>query len=155
MKGNESIIEQLNVRLSEELAAIHQYIAHAAMQENWGYGKLSKITLERAQAEMKHAGLLMDHILFLEGEPDVETLAPIIIGKDVKDQINKDVAAEEEAIQNYNASIVLATRELDDGSRSVFEANLKEEEEHLNYLEGQQDLIEQMGIQQFLSQMIE
>lgn len=155
MKGNEKVIEQLNTRLSEEFAAIHQYTLHAAMQENWGYEKLSKITQGRAQAEMKHAGLLMDHILFLEGQPNVELLAPITIGMDILDQINKDVAAEEEAIQNYNASIVLATQELDDGTRAVFEANLKEEEEHLNYLEGQQDLIEQMGIQQFLSQMIE
>ena len=155
MKGDERVIEQLNTRLSEELAAIHQYTCHAAMQENWGYGKLSKITLERAQAEMKHAGRLMDRILFLEGVPNVVKLGDISIGTTVEAQIDEDIAAEMEAIQNYNASVVLATQELDDGSRAAFEANLKEEEEHLNYLEGQLDLIEQMGIQQFLSQYIE
>jgi bacterioferritin len=150
MKGNEKVLERLNARLSDELAAVNQYIVHSEMCANWGYDKLHKAIEARAIEEMKHAESLIARILFLEGIPIVSKLASISIGPDVEAQHKKDWAAEDGAVKAYNADIRLAVEMGDNGSRELFESILKDEEKHIDWLEAQLDQIRQMGIQNYL-----
>ena len=154
MKGNEHIIEQLNLRLKEELTAINQYFVHAEMCENWGYKKLHEIFFKRSIQEMKHAEKLIARILFLEGIPIVSELNNIHIGNEVQKMHLNDHAAEAAAIRGYNESIRIAVDVGDNGSRELFEAILVEEEEHIDLIEAQMDQVAQMGIQIYLGEQI-
>jgi bacterioferritin len=154
MKGNEHIIEQLNMRLKEELTAINQYFVHAEMCENWEYKKLHEIFFKRSVDEMKHAEKLIARILFLEGIPIVSELNNIHIGSEVQKMHLNDHAAEAAAIRGYNESIRIAVDVGDNGSRELFEAILVEEEEHIDLIEAQMDQVAQMGIQIFLGEQI-
>lgn len=154
MKGNDKIIERLNARLSEELAAINQYILHSELCANWGYEKLHEAIEKRAIDEMKHAEKLISRILFLEGKPVVSNLAKIVIGADVETQHKNDWAAENGAIVAYNDDIHLTVELGDNGSRELFESILKDEEVHIDWIEVQLDQIKQMGIQAYLSKQI-
>ena len=151
MKGNSQLIEQLNVRLSEELGAISQYFVHAEMCENWGYNALAGAIKQRSIQEMKHAEKLIERILFLEGKPVMSKLGPITIGKQVEEMHKKDWNAEADAIQKYNDTIRLAAEVGDNNTKTLLEAILKDEEEHIDWLEEQQDQIAQIGIQLYLS----
>lgn len=155
MKGDERIIESLNARLSDELAAINQYMVHAEMCEDWGYGRLHEAIEARAIEEMKHAESLIGRIIFLEGRPIVSNLGPIKIGAEVEAQIKNDWEAERGAIRDYNESIRLAVEVGDNGSRELFESILTDEEKHIDWLETQQDEIQHMGIQNYLSAQVD
>ncbi len=150
MKGNEKVIALLNDALSDELTAINQYIVHSEMCANWGYEKLHTMTEKRAIEEMKHAEKLIARILFLEGVPIVSNLKKMNIGASVDAQLKNDLEAEREAIQAYNEGIRLCLELGDNGSRELLDANLQDEEEHLDWLEAQLDQIEQMGLQNYL-----
>jgi len=150
MQGNQKVIDRLNARLADELTAINQYIVHAEMCENWGYGHLHEAIRKRAIDEMKHAEKLIARILFLEGKPTVSKLNKINIGPDVERMHKSDWKAEETAIKDYNDDIRLAVELGDNGSRELFESILKDEEEHIDWIEAQLDQIEQMGIQNYL-----
>lgn len=154
MKGNEKIIEHLNLRLAEELTAINQYMVHSEMCDNWGYERLHKQIEKRAIDEMKHAEKLIARILFLDGRPIVSNLNKIHIGSEVPKMHSSDRQAEENAIKGYNESIKLAVEVGDNGSRELFEAILKEEEQHIDLLEAQLDQIKQMGEQNYLIEQI-
>ena len=154
MKGNEKIIEHLNLRLAEELTAINQYIVHSEMCNNWGYERLHQRIEKRAIEEMKHAEKLIARILFLEGQPIVSSLNKIHIGDAVPKMHNKDKDAEDAAIKGYNESIKLAAKEGDNGSRELFESILKDEENHLDWLEAQLDQINQLGEQNYLVEQL-
>lgn len=153
MKGNKKLIEALNERLSEELGAINQYFVHAEMCEDWGYGSLQAAIKQRSIQEMKHAEKLIERILFLEGQPIVSKLGPISIGKKVEDMHKKDWLSEDDAIKKYNETIKLAAEVGDNGTKTLLEEILKDEESHIDWLEEQQDQIEQMGIQCYLSDL--
>ncbi len=155
MKGDAKIIERLNWHLADELTAVNQYIVHSEMCANWGYEQLHKVNEKRAIDEMKHAEGLIARILFLEGQPIVSNLNKINIGAQVQAQLENDQAAETGAIKGYNESINLATALCDNGTRDLFEAYLKMEEEHIDWLEAQLDQIKQMGIQNYLAQQVE
>jgi bacterioferritin len=155
MKGNEKIIEHLNMRLAEELTAINQYMVHSEMCDAWGYGKLHKVIEKRAIDEMKHAEKLIARILFLEGRPIVSVLNKIHIGAEVPKMHANDRAAEESAILGYNESIRLAADVGDNGTRDMLVAILKEEEDHIDNLEAQLDQISQMGIQNYLVEQLD
>ena len=154
MKGNAKVIAKLNELLADELTAINQYIVHSEMCANWGYDELHKVTEKRAIDEMKHAEKLIGRILFLEGRPVVSNLNKIIIGAEVPAQHANDHAAEEGAIQNYNASIKLAAELGDNGTREILESILKDEEAHIDWIEAQLDQIKQMGIQNYLVEQL-
>ena len=154
MKGHEQIVEQLNMRLAEELTAINQYIVHSEMCENWRYKKLHEMAFKRSMQEMKHAEKLIARILFLEGVPIVSELNKIHIGSDVSKMHINDRSAEAAAIRGYNESIRLAVEVGDNGSRELFESILKEEEEHVDLIEAQMDQIAQMGLQSYLGEQI-
>jgi len=154
MKGNPKIINMLNTRLAEELAAVNQYMVHAEMCDNWGYKRLAEAVEKRAIDEMKHAEKLIARLLFLEGTPIVTQLAAINIGADVEKQLSHDQAAEAEAIGVYNESIKLALECADNGTRDLLDAILKEEEEHLDWIEAQIDQIKQMTLPNYLEHQL-
>jgi bacterioferritin len=150
MKGNEKIIGLLNGFLADELTAINQYIVHSEMCVNWGYGKLHDKIEKRAIDEMKHAEKLIARILFLEGIPVVSNLKKVNIGATVDAQLKNDLAGETEAIKGYNEGISLCLELGDNGTRELIDANLHDEEDHLDWLESQLDQINQMGLQNYL-----
>ncbi len=151
MKGNDKVIEILNKALADELTAINQYIVHSEMCENWGYSVLHEKVEKRAIDEMKHAESLIARILFLEGSPIVSKLNPMNIGKTVPDQLKNDLAAELDAIKNYQNYIKVCLEVSDAGSRELLEHILQDEEDHADWLEAQQDQISQMGVENYLT----
>ncbi|HLA80526.1 MAG TPA: bacterioferritin [Thermoleophilia bacterium] len=155
MKGNERIIERLNDLLADELTGINQYMVHSEMCANWGYERLHKADEARAIQEMRHAEKLIGRIIFLEGKPVVSKLKNLSIGEDVGTQHRNDRAAEESAIRAYNEGIRLAVEVGDNGSRELLESILKDEEEHIDWLEAQLDQIAQLGIQNYLVEQID
>ncbi len=154
MKGNDRIIERLNALLADELTAINQYMVQSEMCANWGYERLHKAIEKRAIGEMKHAEKLIGRIIFLEGSPTVSRLNTIDIGGDVTTQHENDRKAEEGAVRAYNEGIRLAVEVGDNGSRELLESILKDEEEHIDWIEAQLDQIKQMGIQNYLVEQV-
>ena len=155
MQGNPKLIETLNALLADELAAINQYIVHAEMCEDWGYGKLHKSFEQRAIQEMRHAEQLTGRILFLGGTPIVSELNNIHIGKDVPKQVENDRAAEERAIKAYNDAIALAGEVGDHATRDILVNILKDEDRHMDELEELLDQIEQMTLPIFLTTKVD
>ena len=154
MKGKQEVLDQLNVLLAEELTAINQYILHGEMCDDWGYGKLHEMIEKRAIQEMKHAEQLIERILFLEGRPIVSELNKITIGDSVLKQMENDRVAEKEAIDAYNEGVALATKLGDNGSKMLLESILADEEEHIDLIEAQLSMIEQMGLQNYLNMQV-
>ena len=154
MKGKPEVLAELSERLKEELAAINQYILHAEMCDNWGYLRLSKQTKMQAIGEMKHAEVLIERILFLEGLPNLNEFPKLKIGKNVQQQPQNDLNLDKEAVEEYNMYIVLGRKEGDNASADLFEVLLKDEEQHVDFLEAQLGLIEQMGLQNYLAQQM-
>jgi bacterioferritin len=155
MKGNAKIIEKLNDLLSDELTAINQYMVHSEMCDNWGYEKLHKKIEKRAIDEMKHAEKLIARILFLEGRPIVSDLKKIHIGAEIPAQHQNDWDAEDGAIKSYNDGIRLAMELGDNGSRELMDSILKDEEDHIDWIEAQLDEIKQMGAANYLVEQID
>ena len=151
MKGNPKLIETLNALLADELTAINQYIVHAEMCENWGYGKLHDHFEKRAIDEMKHAGTLIARILFLEGMPIVSKLKSIHIGSDVPKMFQYDHEAEEGAIAAYNEAIQLAGEVKDFATREILEHILNDEDAHIDAIEENQDQTGHMTIGIYLT----
>jgi bacterioferritin len=154
MKGNPNIIHSLNGLLADELTAIDQYMVHAGMADNWGYGKLHEYFEKRAIDEMKHAEMLIDRILFLEGIPVVSKLNQINIGAEVPGQLSNDHAAEETAIKGYNVAIKQCYDLGDGATRELLEHILQDEDRHIDGIEEKQDQISQMTLPTFLSEQI-
>jgi bacterioferritin len=150
MKGNGRAVETLNNLLADELTAISQYMVHASMCANWGYEKLHKIVEKRSIDEMKHAEMLIDRILYLEGSPVVSNLNKMMIGARVELQLANDKEAEIGAIKAYNDGIRLTAEVGDNGTRDLLGSILKDEEHHLDWLEAQLDQIDQVGLQNYL-----
>ena len=151
MKGNPDILVTLNKLLAEELTAINQYMVHSEMCDNWGYEHLHKSIEKQAIEEMKHAEALIQRILFLEGSPTVSRLNAINIGKDVREMVANDQAAETQAVHSYNEAIRQAVAVSDDGTRDLLTRILKDEEAHVDWEEQQRDQIEQMGLENYLT----
>lgn len=151
MKGDPKLIEVLNSLLADELTAINQYIVHAEMCEDWGYGKLHDGFEKRSIDEMKHAEKLIGRILFLEGIPIVSDLKKLHIGSEVPKQVDNDHTKELSAIKAYNDAIVLAGELRDYATRELLEKILSDEDKHLNQLEELQSQIGQMTLPIFLT----
>ncbi|MEW5700899.1 MAG: bacterioferritin [Candidatus Zixiibacteriota bacterium] len=155
MKGNEQVIKTLNAMLADELTAVNQYMVHSEMCDNWGYERLHKAIEKRAIEEMKHAERLIARILFLEGQPVVNRLGDIRIGHDVEAQFVIDQQSETGAVAAYNAAIKQAVELGDNGSRELLESILKDEENHLDWLEAQLDQIRHMGVKTYLTEQVD
>ncbi|MBI4468406.1 MAG: bacterioferritin [Acidobacteria bacterium] len=151
----DKIIETLNDVLTAELTAVNQYFVHAEMADNWGYDRLHATVRRHAIGEMKHAEELIERILFLNGIPNVQRLGKINIGETVPEQLRLDLALENEAVPRLNAGIKTCGDAGDNGTRLLLEGILKSEEEHIDWLEAQLTLVEQVGEQNYLAQQIQ
>ncbi|HEY2860886.1 MAG TPA: bacterioferritin [Terracidiphilus sp.] len=152
MRGHDKVLEHLGTALRAELTAINQYFLHAKMNENWGYLRLAEHYRKESIEEMVHAEKLMARILFLDGIPNMTDIGPIRVGATVKAQLENDMALELAAVAHLNSAIKDATELGDNASRALFEQILIDEEEHVDYLEGQLHAMGQMGIENYLAQ---
>ena len=150
MKGDQKVIDYLNECLKNELTAINQYWLHYRMLDNWGIKKLAEYERHESIDEMKHADRLADRILFLGGLPNFQMLGRLRVGETVEEILTADLALENDAIPMLRDAIAHSEKVRDFGSREVFVAILESEEEHVDWLEKQQDLIERMGIQNYI-----
>ena len=154
MKGDATVIKHLNRALKGEFTAIHQYIVHAEMCNDWGYSKLGAFIKQQAIGEMRHAEMFIERILFLEGVPGMGELQPLNVGQNVKEQLSNDLQLEYEAVQLLNAAIKDSVAKGDNASRELFEMVLKDEEEHVDWLESQLQMIGDMGLGIYLAQQL-
>ncbi|WP_380284765.1 bacterioferritin [Kitasatospora purpeofusca] len=155
MKGDAEVIEFLNEQLTAELTAINQYFLHAKMQENFGWTKLAKYTRHESFDEMKHAEVLTDRILFLDGLPNYQRLFHVRIGQTVKEMFEADRQVEVEAIDRLKRGIVVMRAKNDVTSANIFESILEDEEKHIDYLDTQLALVEKLGEALYIAQLIE
>ena len=154
MRGNDKVIGYLNQCLKAELTAINQYFLHAEMCENWGYNRMAKHTKKESIEEMTHAEILMERILFLEGAPNMSDMFPIKVGTNVKAQLKNDLALELDAVPRLNEAIKVAGEAGDTGSRELFRKILADEEEHVDWLEAQLHVIDEIGLENYLAQQM-
>jgi len=154
MQGNPKVIAELNSALKEELTAISQYFLHAEMCENWKYDKLGDYIKKQSIDEMKHAESLIERILFLDGTPNMTELLHINVGKNVREQLESDLKLEVEAVGMYNRAVEISREHADNASRELFERLLKDEEDHVDWLEAQLHQINEIGYERYLSQQI-
>jgi bacterioferritin len=154
MKGNPKVIAALNEALKEELTAINQYFLHAEMCENWHYTRLGDYIKKQSIDEMRHAESLIERILFLDATPNMTETMKLTIGQNVKDQLQNDLNLEIAAVGLYNRAVETAREAGDNASRELFERLLKDEEEHVDWLEAQVHQISEIGYERYLSQQI-
>lgn len=150
MKGNAQVIEVLNEALIDELMAINQYILHSEMYSNWGYKKLGESEKALARVEMKHAEMLVERIVFLEGMPTMTDYRKLNIGSDAKSMIAGDLKSEMEAVDVYRRLTALAWDKADKATADLAQGILVEEEEHVNDQESERDMLEKLGVQIYL-----
>ena len=149
MKGKKEVIDILNEALKLELGAINQYWLHYRMLHNWGFTRLAKKERKESIEEMQHADKLTDRILFLEGLPNLQHIAPLMIGQNIKEVLESDLKAEYSARALYMEARALCRKEEDYVSMDLFEELLGDEEGHINYLETQINLLKDIGVQNY------
>jgi len=154
MQGDPQVIEQLNLALKEELQAINQYFLHAEMCENWGYDRLSDYIKKQSIGEMKHAEELIERILFLDGTPSMTEPMTLTIGRNVREQLQSDLDLEVGAVKMYNKAVAISRDSADNASRELFDRLLRDEEEHVDWLEAQIHMINEIGYARYLSQQV-
>ena len=154
MKGDTQVIALLNDVLSAELTAVNQYWLHARLCENWGYERLWKKIREESLEEMKHADELIERILYLDGMPNLQRLGKISVGETVPEQFKLDLQVEYEAVKRLNEGIEACRAKGDNGTRALLEKMLGDEEEHVDWLEEQQRLLETVGEAAYLAEQI-
>jgi bacterioferritin len=152
VKGQPAIIDALNRALTIELTAINQYFCQAKMCKNWGFMKLAAKHYEESMGEMRHADKIIDRVLFLEGTPEIARYDPIRVGGDVKEQFENDLALELSGVKAYNELVNQAIAAKDNGTHALALEILTDSEEHVDWLETQLGLIQQVGLQNYLAQ---
>lgn len=154
MKAKEGVIEQLNKILTTDLTAINQYFVHAKMCENWGYERLHHKVRQRSFDEMKDAEELIEHILYLEGVPNMQRLGTVQVGETVPEQFQADLKAEHEMLRQHTEAIAHCTKVGDYTTRHMLEDMVKDVDEHINWIETQLETIKQVGLENYLSEQI-
>lgn len=153
MKGDTQVISYLNKILTNELTAINQYFLHSRMLNNWGHNKLGQRIYLESIDEMKHADLLIERILFLDGLPNLQDLGKLAIGENPKEILDCDLALEQRALPLFREAIAYAETVKDYVTRDLLERILASEEEHLDWLETQVGLYQSLGAQNYLQSM--
>lgn len=155
MRGEPEIISLLNEQLTSELTAINQYFLHSKMQANWGLTKLAAYTQAESIDEMKHADKITDRILFLEGLPNYQRLGTLKIGQTVREQFEADLGIELAVVERLRPGIILCREKGDATTANLFEEILADEEHHIDYLETNLELLDKLGEQLFLAQLVD
>jgi len=150
MKGDEKVIEFLNAALKNELTAVNQYWLHYRLLDHWGIARLAEYERHESIDEMKHADMLSERILFLDGLPNFQVLGRLRVGETVEEVLRSDLAVEGDAIPLLRDAIAHCETVRDYVSRDLFRRILDNEEEHVDFLERQFDMIERMGIQNYI-----
>lgn len=153
MKGNDEVIEVLNDVLCAELTSINQYFIHSEMCENWRYERLAERSRKESIEEMKHAEEIIERILYLDGAPNMQRYMKINVGQTVPEQHELDLSLEKDAVARLNRGIEICRAKDDNGSRALLEKILKDEEQHVDFLEAQLQQIQDMGLQNYLAQV--
>ena len=154
MKGDSEIIEALNEVLTFELTIINQYYVHYKMCENWGYARLAAKNREESMEEMQHADAVIERILYLDGVPNMQRLNSVMVGETVPEQFRVALDAEIEGVARLNRVIPICSQKGDNGTRTLFEKLLKDEEDSVDFLEGQLGIIDKIGEAAYLAEMI-
>jgi bacterioferritin len=154
MRGDAEILNLLNEQLTSELTAINQYFLHSKMQDSWGFTELAAHTRAEAFEEMRHAEVLTDRILLLDGLPNYQRLFSVRIGQTVREQFESDLAVELEVVERLQPGIALCRDHRDTTSAILLERIMADEEKHIDYLETQLQLMDQLGEQLFLAQCV-
>ena len=154
MKAKEGIIELLNKILTAELTVINQYFIHSKMCENWGYERLHHKVCERSMSEMKDAENLIEHILYLEGVPNMQRLGTVTVGETVPEQFKADVKAEMDMVKTLTDGINHCAKVGDFTTRHMLEDMVKDEDAHIDWIETQLDTIKQVGLENYLTEQI-
>ena len=154
MKAKEGVIEFLNKVLTAELTVINQYFIHSKMCENWGYERLEHKVRERSMAEMKDAEALIEHILYLEGVPNMQRLGTVTVGEKVPEQLNADLKAEMDMVKTLTDGINHCAKVGDFTTRHMLEDMVKDEDAHIDWIETQLDTIKQVGLENYLTEQI-
>lgn len=154
MKAKEGVINLLNKILTADLTAINQYFVHAKMCENWGYERLHNTVQKRSVDEMKDAEQLIEHILYLEGVPNVQRLNTVHVGETVPEQFKADLKAEQEMLAILSEGVVHCAKVGDFTTRHMLEDMAKDVDAHIDWIETQQELMEQVGLENYLSEQI-
>ena len=149
MKGEAQVIERLNEALFLELGAVNQYWLHYRLLDDWGYGLLAKKEREESIEEMEHADKIIERIIFLEGHPNLQTVAPLRIGQNLKEVLEADLAGELDARASYKKSREICNELGDYVTMKLFEDLLSDEEGHIDFLETQLDLLEKLGEEKY------
>lgn len=155
MRGDQEIIALLNEQLTSELTAINQYFLHSKMQANWGFTKLAEHTRAESIEEMRHVERITERILFLEGLPNYQRLFSLRIGQTVREQFTADLAVELEVLERLRPGIAMCREKGDITTANLFEEILRDEEEHIDYLETNLELMDKLGEQLYLSQLVD
>ncbi|KAF0177897.1 MAG: bacterioferritin [Hyphomonadaceae bacterium] len=150
MKGDPDILKKLNAVLTNELTSVNQYFLHARIYESMGYGKLGKKTYEESIGEMKHADAIIRRVLLLEGLPNLQDLHKLMIGESVPEMLQADLDAEVRGRTTVVETIALAEKKHDFVSRDLLTKILDDTEEHIDFLETQIAVLNQVGLQNFL-----
>jgi len=150
MKGDDRVIERLNQALKLELGAVNQYWVHYRLTEDWGLTKFAKKERAESVEEMHHADKLIDRIIFLEGHPNLQTIAPLRVGQNIREVLDGDLAGEYDARKHYSESRKICHDAGDYVSMKLFEDLLADEEGHINFLETQIDLLKSIGEERYM-----
>ena len=154
MKAKQGVVDFLNKLLTEELTVINQYFLHAKMCDNWGYDRLEHKVKERSFSEMKDADKIIEHILYLEGLPNVQRLGTVQVGETVPEQLKVDLKKEKEMVKLLTEGIQHCTKVGDFTTRHMLEDMVEDEDEHIDWIETQQETIKQVGLENYLSEQI-
>ena len=154
MRGSARVIELLNEVLTAELTAVNQYFIHAKMCDNWGYERLAAHGRDESIDEMKHADMVIERILYFEGVPNMQRLFPVRVGETVAEQLQLDLELEYTAVERLNKGITAVVAKGDNGTRELLAGILVSEEDHIDWIETQQETIRQIGLERYLAQQL-